>query len=150
MLDKLLSIYNRFQNLEEQLSDPGITNDQKAFRKISKNYSDLQPIVNVYKEYQVVLDRMEEAKEMSTDADADMREMAKAELVQLEAKKTEMEEDIKVLLIPKDPDDDKDVIFEIRAGTGGDEAAIFAGDLYEMYTKYFDQKGWKYEVVEST
>lgn len=150
MLSKLLTIYNRFQNLEEQLSDPGVTNDQQAFRKISKEYKDLQPVIDAYKRYQDVVDGIASAKEMAKDEDQDMRAMAREELHALEKTKDEMDEELKMLLIPKDPDDSKDVILEIRSGTGGDEAAIFAGDLLRMYSRFFETKGFKVETLELT
>ncbi len=150
MLDKLEEIYNRYCSLEEQLSDPEIISDQKRMRKVSKEYKDLKEIVSVYHEYKEVLGNMDTAKEMLKDEDEDMREMAKEEITAAEAQVTELEEKIKVLLIPKDPEDERDVIFEIRSGTGGDEASIFAGDLYRMYSRFFDGQKWKTEIVSLT
>ncbi len=146
MLDKLRAIYEKTEHLEEQLSDPSVIGDMDRFRRVNKEYKDLQPLVKVYKEYKKVLDDIEQAKEMLDDAD--MRVMAKEELSLLEPRKNELDEEIKALLIPKDPEDSKDVFFEIRSGTGGDEASLFAGDLYRMYQRFFDKQGWKVEVLE--
>jgi len=145
MLDKLGAIQDRYFYLEEQLSDPEVIKDMKKFKKVSKEYKDLKEIVDVYVVYKDTLGNIETANEMLVDAE--MKEMAEMELAELNPKKTELEEQIKVLLIPKDPEDSKDVIFEIRSGAGGDEASIFAGDLYKMYTKYFETKKLKTEVV---
>ena len=141
MLDKLEAIQERFYYLEERLSDPSIVSDQKVFAKTNKDYSALREVVEVYKEYKEVLGNIETAKEMMAEDDPDMKEMAKEELNELNPKKEELEEALKTLLIPKDPEDEKDVIVEIRSGTGGDEAAIFAGDLYKMYSRFFDRQG---------
>lgn len=147
MLDKLQAIYERYVYLEEQLSDPSVTTDMDKFKKVSKEYKDLREVVDVYHAYKELLGNIDTSKEMMKEDDEEMREMAKMELDELLPRREEMEEQIKVLLIPKDPEDSKDVIFEIRSGTGGDEASIFAGDLYKMYTKYFETQGWKTELV---
>ncbi len=147
MLDKLEAIHERFHYLEEKLSDPELLADMEKFRKVNKEYKDLQELVFVYKRYKELLGNISTAKEMLGDKDADLNEMAEAELADLLPEREKMEEEIKIMLIPKDPEDSKDVIFEIRAGTGGDEAAIFAGDLYRMYTKFFEEKGFKTEVI---
>lgn len=149
MLDKLSAIEDKFHVLEEQLSDPAITSDLSKFKKINKEYKDLQEIIRVFRNYKNVITGIETAKEMMADDDVELQEMGKAELNDLEKNKTQLEEVIKMLLIPKDPEDSKDVLFEIRSGTGGDEASIFAGDLYRMYTRFFDLQGWKYEVIEA-
>jgi peptide chain release factor 1 len=148
LIDKLESIYNKFFLLEEQLSDPSVSGDPQRFRKVNKEYKDLQPIVEAFKEYKKVLSDIEEAREMLSDAEC--RELAKEELAMLEPQVPELEDKVKFLLIPKDPDDSKDVMFEIRAGTGGDEAAIFAGDLYRMYRRYFETQGWRVDVLEES
>ena len=148
MLDKLAAIHERYHYLEEKLSDPETVSDMKLFTKINKEYSGLKEVVNAYLEYKSILGNIETAKEMLQDDDPEMKEMANLELESLEPAKDEMEEKIKVLLIPKDPEDEKDVVFEIRSGAGGDEASIFAGDLYRMYNKYFETQGWKTEVVD--
>ncbi len=146
MLDKLKAIYEKTVHLEEQLSDPSVIGDMDRFKRVNKEYKDLQPLVKAYKEYKKLLDDIEQAKEMLDDAD--MRSMAKEELIVLEPRKNELDEEIKALLIPKDPEDSKDVFFEIRSGTGGDEASLFAGDLYRMYQRFFDKQGWKVDVLE--
>jgi len=150
MLDKLEAIQERFYYLEERLSDPSIISDQKLYAKTNKDYSNLREVVEVYKAYKEVLGNIETAREMQAEDDPDMKEMAKEELNELNPKKEALEEQLKVLLIPKDPEDEKDVIVEIRSGTGGDEAAIFAGDLYKMYSRFFDKQGWKTEVLNIT
>lgn len=147
MLDKLTAIKERYQYLEELMADPDVINDLPRYKKISKEYKDLKPIVDIHKEYQELLGNIQTAREMLKERDEDMREMAREELDMLLPQRDEMEEEIKYLLIPKDPEDSKDVIFEIRSGTGGDEASIFAGDLYRMYSRYFEEQGWSAEVV---
>lgn len=130
------------------MADPAVISDMDRYKKISKEYKDLKLIVEVYKDYKKLLGNIETAEEMLKDKDPDMKEMASMELEELRPRREEMEERIKMLLIPKDPEDSKDVIFEIRAGAGGDEASIFAGDLYKMYSKYFESQGWNVEVAE--
>lgn len=147
MLEKLESIHNRFLGLEEQMSDPEIVTDMKRFMNINKEYKDLKPIDQAYHDYKRVFDGIANAKEMMKDEDPEMKEMAKSELDLLNDSLDKLNEDIKVLLIPKDPEDSKNAIMEIRAGTGGDEASIFAGDLFRMYSKYIETQGWKTEVV---
>jgi peptide chain release factor 1 len=146
MIEKLKAIAERFVHLEEQLSNPSVTSDLDKFKRINKDYKDLMPIVEAYKKYASLLDRRDQAKEMLPDLD--MREMAREELNEVEPEIATLEEDINVLLIPKDPEDSKDVLFEIRSGTGGDEASLFAGDLYRMYQRFFDRQGWKTEAME--
>ncbi len=148
MLDKLEAIIDRFHYLEEKLSDPSIIGDQKQFAKINKDYKDITPIVNATKEYKLVLENLENVKLMHKDPDPEMKEMAAMEESALLESKEKLEEEIKTLLIPKDPEDSKDVVLEIRSGTGGDEASIFAGDLYKMYSRYFEVKGWKTELID--
>jgi len=150
MLDKLEAIEERFHYLEERLSDPQIFSDPKVYAKTNKEYKGLSEIVETARTYKGVLGNIATAKEMLGEPDPDMKEMAKEELNALEPQKLELEEHLKRLLIPKDPEDEKDVIVEIRSGTGGDEASIFAGDLYKMYTKFFASKGWKVEVLNVT
>ncbi len=147
MLDKLQAIKDRYIYLEEQMSDPALISDMGRYRKLSKEYKDLQAIVNVYEQYKRLLGNIQTAKEMLKDESAEMREMAELELEELEPQQEELEDQIKMLLIPKDPEDFKDVIVEIRSGTGGDEASLFAGDLYRMYSRYFEEQGWKVEVI---
>lgn len=151
MIDKLADISIRFEEIAEQLTLPDVVTDQKRYRDLSKQYKDLEPIVTVYKEYKLVLENLESSKEMlDLEQDPEMKEMAKMEIDELSTRKSEMDEEIKVLLIPKDPEDDKNVIIELRAGTGGDEACIFVEDIFRMYSMYFKTMGWKVEVVNST
>ncbi len=146
MLDKLRAIHDRFMHLEEQLSDPSIASDVDKFKKVNKDYKDLKPIVEAYHTYSRTLNELQQAKSLLNDPE--MAEYAKSEMVELQAQQEELEAHIKVLIIPKDPEDSKNVLFEIRSGTGGDEASLFAGDLARMYSRYFDRKGWKTEVME--
>lgn len=147
MLDKLDAIQDRYFYLEEQLADPEVMKDMDKYKKISKEYKNLKEVVEVYQSFKDVLGNIETSKEMLKEDDAEMKEMAQMELDELNPKKEELEEQLKVLLIPKDPEDERDVIFEIRSGTGGDEASIFAGDLYRMYSKFFEMQGWKTEIL---
>ncbi len=147
MIEKLEIIRDRYLNLEEQLSDPEVINDMERFMKVNKEYKSLEDFVKAYYTYKDILDNIASSKEMLKDEDQDMRAMAQTELNDLEGQLEELEQKVKVMLIPKDPEDERDVIFEIRSGTGGDEASIFAGDLYKMYTKYFELQGWKTEIV---
>jgi peptide chain release factor 1 len=149
MIEKLNAIIDRYHYLEERLSDPEVISDQKLFAKTNKEYKDLKDIVSASKEYQHILESLENAKLMQRDEDLEIRTMAFEEENTLYVEKEKLEEKIKTLLIPKDPEDSKNVIFEIRSGTGGDEASIFAGDLYRMYTRYFDLKGWKTELIDA-
>jgi peptide chain release factor 1 len=149
MIEKLEAIVERYHYLEEKLSDPSIISDQKQFAKINKEYKDLNEIVSTTKEYQMVISNLENAKLMQKDSDPEMREIASAEEAILNQEKADLEEKIKWLLVPRDPEDERDIILEIRSGTGGDEASIFAGDLYRMYMRYFDTKGWKTEVIDA-
>jgi peptide chain release factor 1 len=148
MIDKIHAIKERFYYLEEKLSDPETVSDMKIFAKINKQYKDLQEIVQVGTAYETLLGNIATAEEMVKDEDLEMREMARMELEELIPQKEVIEEKIRILLIPKDPEDSKDVIVEIRSGTGGDEASIFAGDLFRMYTKYIESKGWRSEILD--
>lgn len=147
MIDKLEAIKNNFLTLEEQMSDPEIISDQKRYREVGKEYNKLKAIVDVFEKYKRVLKNLEEAKIMINDSDEEMREMAKIEMEELGPEKSELEERLKQLLIPKEPEDEKDVLFEVRAGTGGDEASIFVGDLFRMYMKYFEKQGWTTQLM---
>jgi peptide chain release factor 1 len=146
MLDKLEAIKSRFDEVSELIVQPDIISDMKQYILLNKEYKDLQPIIEAYTEYKNLLSNIDTAKEMLKDDE--MREMAKMELDELNPKQDIMEEEIKVLLIPKDPTDSKNAVVEIRAGAGGDEASIFAGDLYRLYTNYASTKGWKTELVD--
>ena len=151
ILQKLESIAVRFNEVGQQIVDPDIISDMNRYVKLTKEYKDLEQIVNVYNEYKNVLDNIASSKEMiDTETDPEMKEMAKMELDELIPRRAELEESAKMMLIPKDPEDDKNAIFEVRSGTGGDEARIFAGDLYRMYTRFFDTQGWRYEVLDVT
>jgi peptide chain release factor 1 len=143
MLDKLDAIKGRFDNLGVALTNPEIVSDNKKFAATSKEYRSLEKIVNGRNEYVKVLEDIEFNKEVLNSDDAEMRELAKLELPALEEKKTQLEASLRQMLIPKDPYDEKNAILEIRAGTGGDEASLFAGDLLRMYIKYCEKKGWK-------
>ena len=147
MLDKLEAIHARFLDIQEKLSDPETVADMKMYSKLNKEYKGLQNLVDYYHRYSNLLQNLSSAEEMLQDDDVEMREMARSEIESLSADREIIEEEIKVLLIPKDPEDSKDVVFEIRSGTGGDEASIFAGDLYRMYSKYFESEGWKVETI---
>jgi peptide chain release factor 1 len=151
MLDKLVTIYNRFKEIEEALLDPNLISDIKKYTSLSKEHSSLGKIVHPYQEYRKVLDAMSYAKDvLNSEKDAELREMAKDELSLLNENKLALEVELKQLLIPKDPNDDKNAILEIRNGTGGDEAALFAGDLLRMYKRFAEKVGWKLNVVDFT
>lgn len=148
LIEKLESIKDRWKEVSQLIVDPEIIGDMKRYVKLNKEYSDLKALVDVYDEYQNVLDNVKSSEDiLRTEKDPEFREMAKMELDDFKSRREPLEEKIKVMLIPKDPQDDKNVIVEIRAGAGGDEASIFAGDLYRMYTKYIETKGWKHEIT---
>lgn len=148
ILERLEGVKHRFVEVGELLTQQEILSDMKKYVKLNKEYKDLQPIIEAYERYKLTLTNITSTKELlGVERDEEMREMAKIELEELSARIPEMEEEIKMLLIPVDPEDAKDAVMEIRAGTGGDEASIFAGDLFRMYSKYFENKGWKCEVT---
>ena len=148
LLEKLETIKLHFEEVRQQISDPEVTSDMKRFIKLNKEYRDLEPLVAAYEEYRDAISNIEEAREiLANEKDDEMRELAKSELDGLTPRIPQMEEEIKVLLLPSDPEDDKNAVMEIRAGTGGDEASLFAGDLFRMYQKYCENKGWKVEVT---
>lgn len=150
ILQKLESIAVRFNEVGQQIVDPDIIADMNRYVKLTKEYKDLSEIVRVYKEYKNVVENIATSKEMiDMEDDPEMKEMAKMELDELLPKRLVLEEEIKVMLIPKDPEDDKNVIVELRAGTGGDESCIFVEDIFRMYTMYFKSIGWKMDVVNS-
>ena len=147
ILEKLQGVKQRFIEVGDLLTRPEVLSDMEKYIKLSKEYKSLQPIIEAYEKYKLTLSNITSTKELlGSEKDEEMREMAKAELEKMNTQVPEMEEEIKLLLIPTDPEDDKDAVVEIRAGTGGDEASIFAGDLYRMYTKFFELKGWKAEI----
>jgi len=151
MIDKLIEIKNRFEEVGQLLSQPETVKDQKRFQQLSKEYRDLEKVVKKYDQYQNALDGIQHAKEvLQKEKDAELRELAKMEIDELEPKRDAVEEEIKELLMPKDPNDEKNAILEIRAGTGGDEAAIFAGDLWRMYQRFCERRGYKFLVVDVT
>ncbi|ASB48073.1 peptide chain release factor 1 [Alkalitalea saponilacus] len=148
LLEKLEAIRLRFEEIGQQITDPEVISDTKRYIKLNKEYKELEELVSVSKEYKNIIENIASTKQMlKEESDEEMREMAKAELEEMEEKLPEMEEQIKVLLLPSDPQDAKNAVVEIRGGTGGDEAAIFAGDLFRMYTKFCERKGWKTEVT---
>ena len=147
--DKLKAIKQKYDKITEQLSEPGIINDQPKYVALNKERSDLSAIVKAYKEYDVLVRNIEGNREIiESGEDKELTEIAESELGALKEKMTAMEEKIKILLVPKDPDDDRNVIMEIRAGTGGDEAGLFAADLYRMYSRYAEIRGWKKEIID--
>lgn len=151
MFDRLQAVEDRYEKLNEFLSDPEIVNNPSKLREYSKEQADIQGTVEAYREYKDIKEQLTDAKAMLDDKlDADMREMVKEEISELEDQVEELEARLKVLLLPKDPNDDKNVIMEIRGAAGGDEAALFAGDLYRMYSRYAEAQGWKTEVMEAT
>jgi len=151
MIEKLEEIYNQYLEIEQQMNQPDVVSDMKRFIKLNKDYKDLQPIISAFKEYKDILANIESTKDiLYKEKDDEFRAMAKEELEELNQRKNNLEEDIQVLLIPKDPEDSRNAIIEIRAGTGGDEASIFAGDLYRMYVKYCEDHKWKIEVIDIT
>lgn len=147
LLTKLADLVDRHEELGALLSDSETINDQNRFRKLSKEYAELEPVVNCYAQFQQRTADAEEAEAMLSDADADMREMAEEELKSCREELEVLDEQLQALLLPKDPLDGNDVFLEVRAGTGGDEAAIFAGDLFRMYSRYAENKGWRIEVL---
>ena len=150
MKDKLQTIIDKHSLLSEQLADPEIFNDQKKLTTTAKEHSSLEDVVNVGKEYLAVLQNIEDDKSVLNGDDAELKEIAQEELIELESRKGKLESDLKILLLPQDPNDDKNLILEIRAGTGGDEAALFAADLFRVYTRYAERKNWKYKVMDSS
>jgi len=151
LLDKLEAIRLRCHDVEKSLSDPGVTGDRKRYAQLSREYKELQQIVEKQQEYQQVLSNLEHARHhVLHEKDDEFRELAKQELAELEIKKEALEEDIRMMLVPADPEDQKNAVIEIRAGTGGDEASLFAGDLYRMYSRYCEARGWKVEVADVT
>jgi peptide chain release factor 1 len=151
LVSKLEHIKERWQQVELMLSDPEVIGDMKRFVKLNKEYSDLGEIVKIYKEYSDMLGNLKGAREiLQTEKDEEMRDLAKEEVSQLEESIPEIEDRIKFMLVPKDPADDRNAILEIRAGTGGDEASLFAGDLFRMYTRYIEKQNWKTEIMDVT
>ncbi|MGL4911997.1 MAG: peptide chain release factor 1 [Romboutsia sp.] len=151
MLKKLEVLENKYSDLNDKISDPEIINDQKTWQKYMKEHSDLEPIVMKYREYSEVLSNISYSKEiLQEESDEELRELAKMELSELEDKVDPLEAELRILLLPKDPNDDKNVIVEIRGGAGGDEAALFAGSLFRMYTRYAERERWKMELLTAS
>jgi peptide chain release factor 1 len=149
VINKLQAIRDKYLHLEELLSDPGTMGDMERYRKINKEYKALQPVVEVFNQYAKVAAGLADAREvLANESDPELREMAREELTELSPRLESLTDELKALLVPKDPEDEKDVIVEIRSGTGGDEAALFAGDLYRMYLRYFSSRGWQCEVID--
>src|SRR5699024_8719050 len=150
MLERLQSLEDRYNKLNELLSDPEVISDTEKLREYSKELADLEEVVQKYREYKKVTTELKDAQAMlADDLDEEMEEMDKEEIGKLSERKAQLEEEMKLLLLPKDPNDEKNVIMEIRAAAGGDEAGLFAGDLYRMYTKFDENNGWKIEVLET-
>lgn len=151
LLGKIQDLQEKYNSLAQQLADPEVISDMKKYVQLNKDYKELEPIIKAGQEYRKMVEELEMAKDIvANEKDEDLREMAKEEIAEIEPKLPEMEQNIKLLLIPADPEDAKNAILEIRGGTGGDEAAIFAGDLFRMYMKYFETKGWKVEVTDQS
>ena len=149
LLEKVLSLQDKYKKLEEQLADPAVIADMKKFVQLNKDYKELQPIIAAGLEYKRLVEELAQAKDiLMNEKDEDLKEMAKDEIATIEPQLPEMEQNIKLLLIPADPDDSKNAMVEIRGGTGGDEAAIFAGDLFRMYQHFAERRGWKLEISD--
>jgi len=147
MFDKLLEVEERFKELEKLLSDPEVIQDQAAYQKYAKEHSGLAKLVSTFREYKQILSELEDSSELLNDGDPEIEKLAKEELENLTREKEALDQTLKKLLIPKDPNDDKNVIIEIRAGTGGDEAALFAADLFRMYSRFAENQNWKIEII---
>ena len=147
MFAKIEEIETRFNELEADLGRPEVIQDQKTYQGYAKEHSMLAPIVNEFREFKSIQREIDNNRSMLSDPDADIRHLAKEEIDSLEARLSQVERELKILLIPKNPNDDKNILLEIRAGTGGDEAALFAADLFRMYSRYAELKGWKTEIL---
>ena len=149
MFQKLEAVEKRFEELTQKISDPQVIANQNEWRELMKEHAELEPIVEKYREYKKVQKQFDDAKEMLEDSNTDkeLKDLAEMEMLEAKEKLPEIEEEIKILLIPKDKDDDKNVICEIRAGAGGEEAALFAGTLFRMYSMYAEKKHWKLEIL---
>ncbi len=147
MFDKLIGVEERFEKVEQLLSDPAVLQDREAYQKYGREHADLSKVVDVFRAYKLVVEELEDSKEMLKDNDPEIRELAKEEIETLTARKETFEEELRKLLLPKDPNDEKNIIIEIRAGTGGEEAGLFAGDLFRMYSRYAENRNWKVEVM---
>jgi peptide chain release factor 1 len=150
ILDKLRDIEIRYRELEGLLSDPKIVSKQGLYQKYAKEHADLRDLVETIRQYEKIRDQIEEYQVVLAEGDEELKEIVKEEMPQLKQKQTDLEEKLNILLLPKDPNDDKNVFLEIRAGTGGDEAGLFAGDLFRMYARYAETQGWRVEIVSSS
>jgi peptide chain release factor 1 len=147
MFDKLEGVELRYVELEHQLSDPAVIGNREAYQRAVREHAELGKVVGVFRRYREVTERIDESRELLKDTDADIRSLAKDDLSALSAEQESLQETLRLLLLPKDPNDDKNIIIEIRAGTGGEEAALFVGDLFRMYSRYAEDRGWKVEVL---
>ena len=147
MFERLEQIAARYEDLGQQLADPEVIGDQQKYQKLAKQHRDLEAVVEKFREYKQVMTGIEDARGMLHESDAEIREMAAQEMAELEARRPRVEEELKLLLLPKDPNDEKNVVIEIRAGTGGDEASLFAAEIFRMYSRYAEQRRWKVEVL---
>ncbi len=150
ILSKLESLVQRFEEITALMAEPSVQNDQNRFRALGKEYAQLEPVVQCFRQYQSVLDDQEYAQSLLQDGDPDVRAMARDELEEFKDRQEQLEKDLQILLLPKDPNDDKNTYLEIRAGTGGAEAALFAADLYRMYMRYAERRGWKTELMNES
>ncbi len=150
MLAKLESLEQQFLDLEKQLSDPEVVSDQERYRKLTKAHSDLKDVVNVFREYKAAAQALEDNAELANDPDPEIRALAEEEMRATKERLPQIEEQLKILLLPTDPLDEKNIILEIRAGTGGEEAALFAADMFRMYTRFAESKGWRVEILSSS
>ncbi|MCZ2153832.1 MAG: peptide chain release factor 1 [Bryobacterales bacterium] len=145
---KLAELEASFDDLSTQMSDPALIGDQAEYAKVAKRHRDLEEVVSKYREWKRTNENLVQARQMAAEGDADLQEMANEEIVELEPRLEEIENELKVLLLPKDPNDERDVVLEIRAGTGGDEATLFAGEIFRMYTRYAEERRWKVEITD--
>jgi peptide chain release factor 1 len=150
MLGKLKDIEKRFEDLEIKLSDPEIVGNRTEYQKIAKEHSDLREIVEAFRQYEKIDLQIKEDQKLLEENDEELKEIIKEEIPELKSRREQLESELKILLLPKDPNDERSVFFEIRAGTGGDEAALFAADLFRMYARYAERSGWKVEIMSSS
>ncbi len=150
MFKKLKDIEKKYEDLERKLSNPDVVSNRAEYLKVSKEHSEIRDIVEAYRKYEKINQQIEEDQKLLQENDEDLREILKEEIPELKAKRDELESEIKILLLPKDPNDERNVLLEIRAGTGGDEAALFAADLFRMYARYAERSGWKVDIMSSS
>ena len=150
MFKKLDEVDNRYEELSQLLGDPEVISDQPTFQKYAKEHADIAPVIEAYRRYKEIKSELDDNKELLSDPDPEMKEMARDEIKRLDADKAQLEKELTILMIPKDPRDEKNVILEIRAGTGGEEAALFVADLFRAYAKYADKRRWKVELMDES